>query len=150
MRNLLFLTALLLTSCAPRHLNPGALHPITALSDHDMVAKSESLNLPPGAYARGLHVPGPSPAIYLLDGADAKWTLAHEIAHNRDSVGGTYADAIRSFTPPNPSPELAAKLEICWQIEAMGADPWRSLFEKYGAKAVNHSDILARLEAKGN
>lgn len=147
----LAIICLVLCSCgAPRVLNQGAAHPITALSDHDMVAKSESLNLPPGAYARGLHVPGPSPAIYLLDHGDAEYTLAHEIAHNRDSVGGTYADAIRSFTPPNPSPELAAKLEICWQIEAMGADPWRSLFEKYGAKAVNHDDILARLEAKGN
>lgn len=139
----LALICLALASCGePRLLNQGASLPVTAVSDHDMsVAAGEQSRT--GWIVGGLY---DGRQILLLDGGDRPYTLSHEIAHHRDRVGGTYADAIRAATPANPSPEMARKLAVCWEIEAKGGDPWQAIKDSFGESAVGHKEILGRLK----
>jgi hypothetical protein len=139
------LPLLLLCSCGePRVLNPGASLSVTAVSDHDMsIAAWEHSTM--GQIVTGLYIHGEPGSILLLDCGDASWTLPHEVAHRMDASGKTYAQCIEEITPQNPTPEMARKLAACWEIEAQHGDPWLAIYERWGAGAVGHKDILARI-----
>lgn len=145
MIRLLALLCLALCSCGePRLLNPGAPLSVTAVSGHD-IAQASGGQSRAGFLLEGLYTHGNPGHILLQDHAASDHALAHELAHYRDMNGGTYAHAIEMATPPNPTPEMKRKLAICWEIEAKG-EPWQALKDRFGASAVGHPEILARLK----
>jgi hypothetical protein len=93
----------------------------------------------------GLYAHGDPGRILLLDHAAPESTLPHEVAHRMDASGKSYAQCIEEITPPNPTPEMARKLAVCWEIEAQHGDPWLAIYSRWGRDAVGHPAILARI-----
>ncbi len=143
MRLTLALSALLLTSCAAPigRLNPGAVEPYTIVTSQEMAAASL---LRGREYAIGLC--GRDGIRELHAGADDA-TAPHECAHLADQRGITYREAIRRLTPPGPINEhMAKRLAAMQRVADRGGDPWQALKDIYGAAAVQHPEILARLK----
>ena len=142
----LTILALALCSCGPQlgRLNEGAALPVTTIVDADMASlvPSKMGQMTLGAYRHS----GALGEIFLLHCGENRWTLAHESAHAWSRLGGSYASVLEAMTPPNPTPEMAERLAICWEIERMGPNPWQSIKIKWGASAVHHPEILATLQ----
>lgn len=141
--------ALVLISCTdPVRLNdgPGAVVPVTAINDHDMAGVAGDSSrigyVVHGAYRRT--APDDLGAIFLLHGGEGEWTLAHEVAHACDANGWTFAQGIRAITPEHPTPAFSKRLVVLWEIAAT-TDYWRTIYRRWGARAVGHPEILARV-----
>lgn len=140
--------ALLLTSCAAPlgRLNEGAPFPYVIVSDAEMAKDSASIRRAPGFVINGLTT---SHRITELHAGGNPWVAAHECAHLADQLG-SYRAAIKALTPPNPNEHMAARLAVLEEIDAAGPDYWRSIFNRWGSEAIQHPNILARLEAERN
>lgn len=130
---------LLLCSCGPAmgRINQGAQFPVSRVDPAAFHAAPGRVVL--GDYDFGTH------AIRLRSTYAEPYTLAHEVRHHADHAGISYADAIRAFTPPDPSPEFARLLATCWEIERAGGS-WQAIKDKWGSEAVGHPEILAGLK----
>lgn len=141
----LAILCLALCSCGePRLLNPGADLSVTAVSDHDMsVAAQDKSQL--HWVVSGLYASGTPGHILLLDGGEGRGTFFHELCHAADANHWTIQQSIDHATPPNPSPEMKRKLAVAQELADMGPDYWQNLKDRFGADAVGHASILARL-----
>lgn len=143
----------LVCGCAPTRLNPGAQMPWLRVDCNGMTAlllSGKAPASPVGTYTSGLFT---GSAIAELEGATAPWTRTHELAHAADACG-SYWTALALVTPPNPTPHMAgiiANLRAdCEAADRLGGTPdalWRVLFNRYGAEAIAHRDILTRIGA---
>lgn len=140
----------LLTACGePVRLNagPGAVLPVTLVSDHTMAQSAGSEQLPLGTVVVGLYIADPGVgSILLLHGGESASTLAHELAHACDRNGWSFAEGVKAITPTDPSPALARRLVVLWEIQREGSDYWHSIYRRWGASAVGHARILARFQ----
>ena len=134
--------ALALTGCAPPlgRLNPGAAVPYV-LAEH---AEMQAFRAPKPPR----NVSGVASAHMILElhlGANP-WTAAHECAHLADFRGITYRQAMALLTPPGTvGKHMAQRLASMQAIADAGGDHWQAIKDRWGADAVAHSDILARL-----
>lgn len=144
----------LITSCGPAplgRLNPGALIGYDIVTDADMYAARTAgpttVQLQWGTYATGLCA---TDRILEMHAGACGWTAVHECAHLADRLG-SYRQAIFALTPPGvPNEHMAQRLALMeWvdtQARKRGTTHWQVIYDRWGAEAVGHPDILAKLK----
>ncbi len=143
----------LITSCAPPlgRLNPEAPFPYDIVSSSQMFAARAATNDPllcrRGTYAEGWCGPA---SILELQSLASPWTAPHECAHLADRLG-SYRKAIFALTPPGvPNEHMAQRLALMeWvdtQARKRGTTHWQVIYDRWGAEAVQHPEILAKLK----
>lgn len=142
----LSILCLALASCAAPvgRLNPGAPLPYLIASDRDMALALHGVPVSAGNIVLGL---ADGQRIMERHASGMPWVSSHECAHIADQRGISYRQAIALLTPPGtPNEHMAKRLASMERIADMGPDYWQNIKDTWGASAVQHESILARLK----
>lgn len=78
-----------------------------------------------------------------------RWTLAHELAHAADDLGGNYTVMVQMLGPHDQLPGMDIVRQVQAEAVLIGGPRsyWRALYKICGPQAVYHADILSHVKA---